>query len=380
MGHGMTPTLMLVGLGDLGAITLELLARETWLSRIVVASRDAERGVARCNLARLGALAQGCSRPTIEFIPLDLHNIDATAATIQHVAPDLIYSTATLQTWWLPDLLPKPHADLIHRAGFGMWLPVHLTLTMKLMQAVHAANYSGLTLTAPFPDVVNHVLSRIDLAPTCGVGNLDEIVPKVRLLAAAALQAPIEAVWVWLVGHHALMNAAYGDGERSPYFLRVEYGGQDVTDAIDAHRLLFEALPVTSGTPTHFLTAGSTVRLIRALLCDEGALLHAPAPNGLPGGYPIIASASGVKVAPLDGLTLDEAISINQRSHPFDGIERVEVDGSVTFNPESVAIFRKTLGYDCERLAPAEAEHHARELMACFREFAARYGVTFDKR
>jgi hypothetical protein len=50
---------MLIGLGDLGGVTLELLAQQDYLGRIAAASRDAERGVAHCNFARMSAIAQG---------------------------------------------------------------------------------------------------------------------------------------------------------------------------------------------------------------------------------------------------------------------------------------------------------------------------------
>src|SRR5215472_6543651 len=139
-------TILLVGLGGLGSVLLEQLAREDGIGRIVVASRNAERGAARCNLARLGALAQGRD-PDIRFVPLDLRECEATAGLIQREAPDVIVSTATRMTWWLPELLPAPHADAVKRAGFGMWLPIHLTLTRRLMEAVRAAGYDGHTLT-----------------------------------------------------------------------------------------------------------------------------------------------------------------------------------------------------------------------------------------
>jgi NAD(P)-dependent dehydrogenase (short-subunit alcohol dehydrogenase family) len=375
----MKPTLMLIGLGGLGSVLLELLAREDGLGRIVVGSRNVERGVAHCNLAQLGALAQGYA-PAIRFVPLDLDDPQAVAEVVRRETPDVIVSTATRQTWWLPDLLPPAQAAVINSAGFGVWLPVHLTLTQKLMQALRLANYDGITLTAPFPDVVNCVLGRLDLAPTCGIGNLDEIVPKLRLLAAERLGTPLDAVRVLLVAHHALEPAAFGApvDKVPPFFVRVEHGGQDVTRAICAGELLLAPYPLPAGPATHFLTAGSAVRLIRACLSDAGALLHAPAPNGLPGGYPVIASRAGVRPASIAGITLAEAISINERSHRFDGVERIEADGTVVFVPAAADVLRRALGYDCERLPPNEAEARAQELMARFREYAGRHGVRLD--
>ena len=375
------PTIMLIGLGDLGSITLELLAREKGLGRIVVGSRNVERATARCNLARLGAMAQGHA-PSISFVPLDLNNREAVGEAVQREAPDIIIDTATMQTWWLPSLLPPEQRTAIYSAGFGVWLPVHLTLTLKLMQALHDADYRGVTLTAPFPDVVNCVLGRLGLAPTCGLGNIAQFVPKVRWLAAKRLGAPLDAVRVLMVAHHALGPAVVRSktDKMPPYFLRIEHGGHDVTQAIGADKLLVAPYRRTAGPASHFLTAGATVRLVRALISPVGALLHEPAPNGLPGGYPVIVSDGEVQPAPIDGLTLAEAIDINERSHRFDGIERIEEDGTVVFCPQAADALQAELGYTCTRLAPDDSEGRAKELIARFRGYAERYGVDFDRR
>jgi hypothetical protein len=367
---------MLIGLGDLGSVVLELLAREEGLGRIVVGSRNVERGTARCNLARLGAMAQGCA-PSIPFVPLDLDNREAVAETVHREAPDVIISTATMQTWWLPSLLPPKQRTAIYSAGFGVWLPVHLTLTLKLMQALRDADYRGVTLTAPFPDVVNCVLGRLGLAPTCGLGNIAQFVPKVQLLAAERLGTPLEAVRVLMVAHHALGPAVVRSkvDRMPPYFLRINHGGQDVTEAVGADELLVAPYHRTAGPASHFLTAGSTVRLARALLSNNGVLLHEPAPNGLPGGYPVIVGDGSVRPTPIDGLTLAEAIDINERSHRFDGIERIEPDGTAVFCPAAADVLRVELGYDCDRLPPEESEARANELIARFREYGERSGV-----
>jgi NAD(P)-dependent dehydrogenase (short-subunit alcohol dehydrogenase family) len=367
---------MLVGLGDLGAAVLELLARQEGLGQIVVCSRRAERGVARCNVARMGAVAQGY-QPSIRFVPLDISDAAAVADTVRREAPDLIFSSASLQTWWLADLLPEEQARELKRARFGVWLPVHLTLTLKLMQALDGAEYHGVTLTAPFPDVVNCVLGKLGLAPTCGVGNLDEIVAKVRQLAAERLGARLDAIDVMLVAHHALVPAAFGEPmeELPPYYLRVYLEGRDVSERVDTRALLLAPYPLTPGPASCFLTAGSAAKLIRSLLADGETYLHAPAPHGLPGGYPIIVRGGDVEPLAIEGLSLEEAVAVNERSHRFDGIERIEADGTAVFCARDVEVLRRTLGYDSDRLKPEESEERAQELIARFREYAKRYGV-----
>jgi len=143
---------------------------------------------------------------------------------------------------------------------------------------------------------------------------------------------------------------------------------------VDGDALLFSPWPLPWGPTTHFLTAGSTVRLVAALLSDSPVDLHAPGPAGLPGGYPVVASRTGVRVRAVPGPTLTEMVAINERSHVFDGIARIETDGAVVFTAETTAIMRETLGYDCPRLAPDDVETRADELLARFGEYASASG------
>ena len=376
----MNPKVMIVGLGSLGGVLLELLARDEAIGEIVVASRDQARGETRCNLARVGALAQG-AHPRIRFVPLNLDDTDRAAELFARHSPDLIVSTASMQTWWLAELLPPDARRRLARAPFGAWLPAHLSLAIRFMSAVRRADYRGSTLVASFPDVVNVVLGRVGAAPTCGLGNLDEIVPKLRYLAGERLHVSPQSIRVLLVAHHALEPFVFGAGVSAgdpripPHWLRLESNGKDVTGAVDAARLLFEPYPLPAGPAWHFLTAGCAVRLIRALLGEREEPVHVPGPAGLPGGYPAMASRAGVRLIDLPGLSHEQAVAINERSQPFDGIERIEADGTVQFTAEATEVLQQVLGYNVGRLRPSESEERAKELIARFREYAARCGV-----
>jgi hypothetical protein len=369
---------MLVGLGDLGGLLLEMLAREPSVARIVVVSRSAARGTARCNVTRLGALAHGY-HPVIEFHAVDLEHVESMAELLHRVAPDILLSTATRLTWWVTDLLPGDAARALKPAGFGVWLPVHLAPTVKLMRAVADASYGGVTLIAPYPDVVSPVLERLGLAPTSGIGNVDEIVAKVRLLVAQRLGAGPERVRVWLVAHHALQRASLWGGEGRdvpPYLLRVAVDGEDVTESVSARGLLLEPLALATGRVTHFVTAGSAMGLIRALAAEHPVSLHEPGPGGLPGGYPVRVSRRGVDVE-LDGVwSLEDAVGVNVSSHRFDGVAEIHTDGTVAFVPEAADVLRQTLQYHCERLPPGDVDARAEELVAKFREYAGRFAVA----
>ena len=72
---------------------------------------------------------------------------------------------------------------------------------------------------------------------------------------------------------------------------------------------------------------------------------------------------------------MDEAIRINQASHPFDGVQHINPDGSIVFCQESVEIMRESMGYECEHLLPWETESCADELIYRFKTFASKHGV-----
>ena len=61
------PTILVIGLGHLGGVTLELLARQDWVGRIVGSSRHPERGAAQCNLARLTKRVSLCNLSIVLF-------------------------------------------------------------------------------------------------------------------------------------------------------------------------------------------------------------------------------------------------------------------------------------------------------------------------
>jgi hypothetical protein len=250
-----------------------------------------------------------------------------------------------------------------------------------------SCRYRGFSLTAPFPDVVNVILSRLDLAPTCGIGNVDEIIPKIRIAASERLRVPIDQIEVELVAHHALqkyclnrhsMNSESRE-KLPPFHLGVTVDHHDVTSQIDAAEILFSAFPISSGPASHFLTAGSTMRLLQAFCSNKKRKRHVPAPGGLPGGYPVWVNDEGCEIRSVPGLSLDQAIAINEKSHQFDGIEKIEVDGTVRIAAEPAEIMRETLGYDCNSVSPAEMEDRADELMKRFKGLAQSHGIPLER-
>ena len=75
------PQVLVVGLGGLGGWVLELLARSGGVSSIVGADINEEWGRRKVYNVAAGAMLQG-RYPRLEFVTMDLRNLDATAELI----------------------------------------------------------------------------------------------------------------------------------------------------------------------------------------------------------------------------------------------------------------------------------------------------------
>ncbi len=130
----------------------------------------------------------------------------------------------------------------------------------------------------------------------------------------------------------------------------IKIDGRDVTNEVDIDAA-FAEIPTrfrrAGGRDGQILTASSAAANTLAMADDSGAILHAPAPNGLPGGYAVRITAKGGEVILPEGLTMEEAIRINEEGQRYDGIDKIDDDGTVTYAEKSVAIMKDMIGWDC---------------------------------
>jgi hypothetical protein len=369
---------LVVGLGDVGQHVLELLARTPQIAQLTGASNLPDEGKRAVYRARSGAAHQGYY-PEIRFVELDLNDVPATASLLEQIEPHVIVNTASLQSWWVIERdLPKEIFQKLDAAGYGPWLPFHLTLTYKLMTAIRQAGINTRVVSAPFPDAVNAVLGKVNLAPTIGMGNLDLMAPGIQKVVAEKLSVPMRSVQIFLVAAHFVNDSlsTYGTTGGAPYFLKILVDGEDSTDRFDHDKLLRDAhTDYPKGRDDHFITASSGVKNVLAILSNARILTHAPGPAGLPGGYPVRLGAEEPELVLPKEITKDEAMRINEQDLRYDGIEKIEADGTIVFTQKSAEIMMKLLNYDSRKMKLAECEQRARELRICYHNFLKQYSV-----
>jgi hypothetical protein len=262
----------------------------------------------------------------------------------------------------------------------GPWIPFHFTLTHKLMQAVKKSGIETRVVNGAYPDLTNVILGRMDLAPVCGGGNMDLGASRLRKIVAAERKVPVRDVQVLAVGHHGTFYTAKMDG---PSWYRIIAAGEDVSKdyPVKVVAKLYDKygyanMPSFPGPLVDQMkTASSFLKITLAAYYNTGEVIQClPAPNGLPGGYPCILDYEGAKpIHP--GISLKEAVKINEDGAKIDGIEKVKADGTVVFCEENAKLMREVVGYDCPEIKPKEHEERAKELDAKLKQLYAKYNV-----
>ena len=339
------------GVGNLGGWALEFLARAPSVDRIVTMKRSPWAGPSLSTLAMIGSVFQGHTK-AFEHHQVDLADTDRVVQLLIAIRPDAILHSATVQS---PVRLMQADIDpglrrALRAATFGMWLPWHLLPAARLTEAVEKAGLDTQIVNAAFPDVVNVALwQRYGHGPSAGAGNVEICAARVLRHVMEVSGADGEEIEIFLIGSHALLS--YGPGSGVPHYFRVLVEGRDVTWQYDLDNILSSwPEPIDWRRVDVFsLFAASAVKNVIALLGDELTRTHVTSPNGLPGGYPAVIGDGRVDLALPEGLGRDEAIALNRDAARWDGIEKVESDGTVVYTNEARNAMAE-LGYPCDSI------------------------------
>jgi hypothetical protein len=374
----MPGTILIIGsAGSVGHDMMYLIAAMRSDIRVVGADVDEEKGQSEIEESLHVAHNFG-NYPDLSFRKMDLFDVKATAEILKEMRPTVICNLASLGSWWVTRVLPVEVYEKIR--PIGPWLPNHLTLAYKLMQAVKMSGIETRVVNGAIPDITNVVLGRIGLAPTCGGGNMDNGCARIRRIVAREMGVPYRSVTIYGVGHH---GASYTASFKGPYWIKILVDGVDVADSFPNQRItqLYqqESWAVTSQYKGPLVdqmrTASSFLKHVLAIYYDTGEVHSCvTGPNGLPGAYPVRLSAEGAEVV-LPGISLEEAVKINEAGGRLDGVERVKDDGTVVFVEENVRLMREVVGYECEELKVSESEERARELNAKLRKLYTKYSI-----
>jgi hypothetical protein len=373
----MVQKLMIVGMGDLAWWTLEILLRTPGFSEyveVLTCDNNEESGLRRTNSALLSS-SQTHPVGKVRFQAINVFDLEGTAEAISAYKPDVIFDATSLQSWWVITNLTKEKYELIDRARYGPWIPMHCALTYNIMRAIKMTGLSIKVVNCGFPDVTNCALDKLGLAPHVGIGNIDNVVAPVRMLISEKEKVPFESVKAYMLMPHFISYyvARFYSTGGAPFILKLYIDGDDISEKYAPAELLCEAVKRfrrLGGTNAHSVVGASCAKNLLHVLKDSRTLTHSPGPSGLPGGYPVRIGKEKVEVALPPGVSLDEAVQVNQEANKFDGIEEIRDDGTIVITDESYIIMKNLIGYDCKEMKVEDAADHSKELRTKFESWA----------
>ncbi|AQA16867.1 hypothetical protein BST95_00165 [Halioglobus japonicus] len=184
-----------------------------------------------------------------------------------------------------------------------------------------------------------------------------------------------EDLEVKLVAHHIHWVAPREPGyaNDAPFLLRISQQGEDITGQFgDSRALLNRAINhcYEPGAAFSSTTGILAARNALALLDDSGAThrLHAPAPLGLPGGYPVLIERGEIQLDLATDWDRDEAVEMMRAATRRDGVEDITDDGTVRFADYAREILQEELGFELpDTMQPGDIAAVAKAQIACVR-------------
>ena len=319
----MSTRVLFIGGGDVGLQMANNLLAKAQIDHLTIADWNAEA------VAPQAAMMGNCHGVRVDFRQIDGRDKSALSVLIRQAKPDLIVQSASLISPWTIIGRSHPVAQALSSAGIALQIPAQLPILMNVMEVVRELGLEVPVANITMPDILHPLLAAFDLAPTIGLGNVSihHLRVRHRLLQHDDFAGNEE---VRVLGHHCqvydVMKATLpkDEDDRVKVFIGASGQRQDT--------LAYEGTPFAAGPIYNEITAASALPVLMALLPDASRLqFSAPAPMGLPGGYPLMIGNGDVFLDLPSDLTRDEAIAFNQRQGERDGVARIDADGTLHF-------------------------------------------------
>jgi len=373
-------TVMVFGIGEVGASSVHLLARQEGVSNIIACDKRMAVGSLLTDYAAVAAGNQGYNK-TIKFEGCDVFNIDATAELIDKYNPDVILSNLVVLSWKWPRLLPTEIAHASEKTTATL-LPGHLVAIKKLMQAVKKSGCNPICIQTSMPDTVNPILHKMGIGVLTGSGNIDNVATEIKRRISVDENVPMKDVIPYLIVEHCTCTMGTR-GLNIPYFVKIMIGDRDITEKYERDSYISDRIrsrrPADGSSGPTIITssvqaASSAVHVVSAILNDTNEFFHAPGPNGLIGGYPVRISAKGVKIELPQEINMEEAIKINTEAAKHEGFKEIKDDGTIIVTDEAYQLTKKIFGFECREIQPDDIEQWAKQLVKIFQKLGEKYG------
>ena len=341
---------MIIGLGSVGLYLLEyLLEMQDERLTVIVAGRNNEKMTSDVNIVRIGAMIRGHLKSKIIIdSSCELNDESSVERSIAAAQPDIIVNSSRAD----PGLKYGSISWNNFRA-YGIWSPLSIRYIRGIMTAAEKAAPNAIVINTSYSDaIIPWMKSAGKPYPDFGSGNLNHLVPRIKLAAARA--CGISDEWnievTMATGHfHDVVISKEGQNEGIEQLISVKYNGSEIK--INQAEILREcSIPMPVDAKRNIMNASSNFEIIDKLLSavseKKSVKFHSPGVFGNIGGYPVAVnySVNGFEVKIDEScFAMSEMLLKNKQSLYLDGIEKVE-NGTLYYTDELIAKVKNAFG------------------------------------
>ena len=297
-----TTDIILFGTGAFAArIAFDLAANSEEPLHVTIAGRNP----ARLDWLRTAANARAVifNRPArFEVHSVDLSGEDAASELIARLSPCIVVQAASPLPSSIIATKGNAWSGLIARGGLSIMAVPWAIFSVRVARAIKTVDSSCHFINCSYPDVNNSLLAALGLPITCGTGNVSILAS----VFAAALDARRPGQLKALVHYQTITPFRKPLQERRGPMPRIWIDDIEIEDVFEATRVV-----KLTPEPVIDISGAGGVPLMLALVSGRDWQGHAPAPFGLPGGYPVACTNGKLELALPKGLSRDEAVAWN---------------------------------------------------------------------
>ncbi|WP_370981222.1 hypothetical protein [Agaribacterium sp. ZY112] len=311
---------VLIGAGDLAVRIAAGLQLSSYDIDIDLVSRSPHVYSKAC---LLNSSAIGANFARVAAYQVDVLDSGQLESYIEHAGGDIYINCASLLSPWAYLSTPSPTAKKLGSLAFAAQLCAQLPAAFRIADSLRRLGAESKYINCSFPDSVNVILAKNDLAPLCGLGNAGMLH---RFLQVHNPRAEIR-----VVAHHAVVQALLCGDYSNEALCYVEFNGEPRSWS----DLVVGTAPLERNILLNQLTAAHAVDVVIALLDSSRSLSTSlPSPSGLAGGYPCRIEEGRLISESCQYLSHEQAITLNKQAAKLDGIEHIDECGMVHLTSE----------------------------------------------
>lgn len=329
----------ILGLGSVGNYLLEYLNNWDFPNvEIHVGCRNVQKAQSDVNIVRVARLIRGKSPKPMNIVEVDLDDVSSIVRYFREVEPDFVVNSSRAYSG-----LKYGSISWHTIRAYGLWAPLAMKYIRKIMEAYQEAESHSIVINTSYSDAAIPWLKSAGMTyPDFGSGNLNHLVPRIKLAVAeiCALPDPAKINVTLATSHfHDVVISKEGQTEGVEPLLHLSCDGKDITldDTKELWKRCAIAMPVDA--KRNMMNASSNFeiisKIVESLQERKSSVLHSPGVGGNLGGYPVAIDATGdrVEMSYFERyFSFEEMNAVNRRSFSLDGIEDIR-DGSLYWTP-----------------------------------------------